>query len=622
MICRYNDYMYTGLMRSGAARAGMLAGVLAASWLFLLAIAQAGAQAGWVINQFHSDIAIQADGSVLVSETAAVDFAGLEKHGIYRDLPVVYWRESGEEVYTRISQVEVLQDGAKAQFEITRNSANMRIRIGDANQTISGAHEYVISYRVLGVLQAFEGFDEFNWNVTGNEWEAPIERASANVTVPAEILQAACYEGEPGSSTPCAVIDAAAGLVHVESENLAPGEGLTAAVGYAAGIVPIVTVARPPSPADIIFSPITFGVGIIVFLAGAGWIVYRWWRYGRDRFWQRAHLPGERSDRAGKDLSEGILPLFFRQSISVEYEPPDGLRPAEIGVLMDERADALDVSATIVDLASRGYMTITEVPKKWIFGSADYTFVRTDKADDDLLNYERELLTRLFDGGKETKLSDLKNTFYKDLAQVKKLLYEEVAGKGLFAGSPDTVRQLSAAKGIGLLVLGVVCVVGAVMWLSNVQTVYAAQQVMAGAGGGLAGTAAVMILFSRVMPRKTGYGRELYERSRGYELFVSGTEKYRARFYEDKGLFAEVLSYAIMFGVTDKLAKAFKDMGIEPTEPAWFHGAVAFNAARFASSMESFSGSLSSTMASSPSSSSSGGGGFSGGGFGGGGGSW
>jgi hypothetical protein len=35
---------------------------------------------------------------------------------------------------------------------------------------------------------------------------------------------------------------------------------------------------------------------------------------------------------------------------------------------MDERADTLDVSATIVDLAVRGHLQIKELPKGGIFG--------------------------------------------------------------------------------------------------------------------------------------------------------------------------------------------------------------------------------------------------------------
>jgi uncharacterized membrane protein YgcG len=581
------------------------------------------AQAGWEIEEFEAVIAIERDGSIAVRETVRADFGLLEKHGIFRDIPVTYQKISGGYTYTRVFDVEVLQDGTQAEVDVTRNDANMRLRIGEPDETISGRHEYVISYRVLGVLQAFDGFDELNWNVTGNEWEAPIIRARAIVTTPVDIVQVACYEGFSGSTTACEEASHENGEAQFTTTSLEPREGLTVAVGYAPGVIPIVTIDAPLSPLDVVFSPVTLAVGAAVFLVGTVWIIGRWWRYGRDRYWQRAHLPGVRSDRDGKTVPEKVLPLFFRQPVSVEYDPPDGLRPAEMGVLMDERADTLDVSATIVDLAARGYLMITEVPKKWLFGKVDYTFVRTEKSDGDLLPYERELLKRLFGGSKEVALSSLKNTFHDDLAYVKELLYEEVTNKGLFGALPNKVRQWAVVKSIGIGVLGGAMAGLAFWWLGKLEALHPGQHVLAGVGIALIGMGIVSLFVSRHMPHKTGYGRELYARTLGYELFVSGTEKHRAKFYENEGLFVQVLPYAIMFGVTEKLARAFREMGIQPPQPTWFHSAAHFNAAHFASSMNSFSDSLSSVMASSPSSSGSGGGGSSGSGFGGGGGgSW
>ena len=50
-----------------------------------------------------------------------------------------------------------------------------------------------------------------------------------------------------------------------------------------------------------------------------------------------------------------------RGAIVVNYEPPDGLGPAEVGTLVDERVDLRDISAVIIDLAVRGYLKIEEV---------------------------------------------------------------------------------------------------------------------------------------------------------------------------------------------------------------------------------------------------------------------
>ena len=54
-----------------------------------------------------------------------------------------------------------------------------------------------------------------------------------------------------------------------------------------------------------------------------------------------------------------------RGAIVVNYEPPDGLSPAEVGTLIDERVDLRDISAVIIDLAARGYLTIKEIAAKF-----------------------------------------------------------------------------------------------------------------------------------------------------------------------------------------------------------------------------------------------------------------
>jgi uncharacterized membrane protein YgcG len=582
------------------------------------------AQEAWVIHRFNGDIAIQMDGSVVVKETIDVDFQGIEKHGIYRDIPYVYQSESGKPLYTRISDIVVTQDGGKAQVEVTRNEANTRIRIGNPDATISGRHTYDISYRVWGVLQSFGTFDELNWNVTGNAWVVPIESAAATVTVPATIVQIACYQGAFGSQESCPSAQKVSDRVaRFEAGLLPAGEGLTAAVGFTAGVVPIVAVEAPPTVNNVIFSPITGVAALLVVVAGLGFLLWRWYRFGRDRYWPRVPLPGERSDREGKKLPEKILPLGYRLPVSVEYEPPDRLRPAEIGVLMDERADTLDVVATIVDLAVRGYLTITEIPKAWLFGKRDYELIRTQKEAAGLLEYEKVFLEKLFEDKKSVVLSSLKNSFYKNLQKVKELLYEEVVRKQLFDRSPDKVRIIYGGVSVAAMIGGGMLGWGVVQLVHQASRLAISHQLLAGLAGGLFVGGLLGLLFSPLMPRKTGYGRELYDRVWGYQLFVSGTEKYRAKFYENEGLFMEVLPYAIVFGVTKKLAKAFETMGIQTPTPAWFQGVGTFNAVNFVSNIDSFSHSLSRAMISSPSRSGSGGGGFSGGGFGGGGGgSW
>lgn len=579
-------------------------------FIFVILTAPFSAKAAedFIIENFESNIIIQNDGKVSVEEKIDVFFYEA-RHGIYRDLPFAYESDDGEKTYTEIKIISVTDGFLKIPYEVSSNQANLRIKIGDPNKTISGPQKYIINYSVAGILVSFDDYDELYWNVTGDKWLATIKNSSVTVTLPeAEIIQEACYVGKYGETNSCSINKISEKEVQfVSKKSLAGGEGLTIAVGYTKGMVPILTITPPKTIEDVISSSTTLIVFSVTFVTGLFLLLRKWWQIGRDRFFERKSLHDP-------DQIEKIFPIRAYEAIGAEYDSPLNLRPAEIGVLMDERADTLDISATIVDLAIRGYLTIEEKPKKWKFGDADYILAKTDKNEEGLMDYEKKLLSSLFLNRKTVKLSELKKSFYKHLGDVKNALYEEVTNKKLFAKNPQSTRTKYLLLAMLLFFTGLITTVIGVRILNSF---------VLGLGFGLDGCGIVFIIISFLMPRRTAFGREIYRKARGYKLFVSGTEKYRQPFFEKENVFMEVLPYAIIFGVTKKLANAMEEMGIKPPQPSWYVGSVIFNPSRFMTNMDSFSSSLSSAIASTPSSSGSGGSGFSGGGFGGGGGgSW
>jgi uncharacterized membrane protein len=136
----------------------------------------------------------------------------------------------------------------------------------------------------------------------------------------------------------------------------------------------------------------------------------------------------------------------------------------------------------------------------------------------------------------------------------------------------------------------------------------------------------VLLVFSKMMSRRTAVGSEALRRVLGFRLYVATAETRMQEFNEQQNIFARYLPYAIVFRCVDKWANAFSH--IDDPEAmgttGWYTGVGAFHAAAFSSSLQGFAGSVSSTISSSPSSGGSGfSGGFSGGGGGGGGGgSW
>ena len=137
---------------------------------------------GWRITRFHADYVVHEDRSIGVIERIAVDFGPLERHGIYREIPIVYRRVVAPGVPIGAGRVRFSLDvrnvtdgaGIPIPYEVS-GTTEKSIRIGDPDRTVSGPQTYVIDYRLSGGLGFFEEFDELYWQVTGTEWPVPIE---------------------------------------------------------------------------------------------------------------------------------------------------------------------------------------------------------------------------------------------------------------------------------------------------------------------------------------------------------------------------------------------------------------------------------------------------------------
>lgn len=572
---------------------------------------------GWEIEKFKSNIDIQLDGKVNTVENINVNFHDLSKHGIFRDIPNIYATASGS-AYTRVDVYSVNRNGQAEPFQVYQNGNFLEIKIGDANHTISGNQNYEIGYITSGVLKSFPDYDELYWNVTGNSWAVPILSTEATVSIPQDkIMLLGCFEGYSKSVLKCIsnVLNSRS-VIFNSSRPYGPSEGMTVIIAYTKGIVPILTITEPqfpPTPTPAPYVPPVFGKdsAVAFFMTFFGvllFVTFIWMKGSRDKYFLKSPL-------VGGSKKEQSLPFFHKDTIVVEYTPPDNLRPAEIGVLMDERADTLDVTSTIIDLATRGYLTITEVEKKGWFGSSDYTLTKKKKDDTSLLNYEKLLLQKLFDDGDKVNVSDLKTTFYSSLLEVKKKLYEEMVAKKYFLANPETTRNTYTGIAVVLIIISFIFIGFGMVLPTGIVTSIAT---------GVFFPSILLLIFSRSMSARTALGHELYRRVRGYELFIGHVEKYRQQFFEKKNMFNTVLPYAIVLGLTEKFANAMKDMGMMPKSTTWYYGTSNFNYLVFSNNINSFSSSFSGAIASSPARSGfSSGGGFSGGGFsGGGGGSW
>ncbi len=555
-------------------------------------------------------------GDLAITEVIDYNFADFQRHGIFRNIPV---RLRYDDRYDRVYPLDVQSvegsAGTPDQYVLENVGADKRIKIGDPDRTISGPHQYTIRYTVKSGLNGFAEHDELYWNVVGDEWDIPVERAAARVITPGPLTDVACFSGPPGSSLPCAQSEAGEGQATFSTDGLNPYEAFTVVVGFRKGFVPDprpVLDERWAFDRAFTVSPGTIGASAgLLALVIAGLSVMLW-RIGRDR-----RFAGSPVDVAfGSDTGEEQkVPLLERPLTPVEFAPPDELRPGQIGTLVDETANTLDVTATIVDLAVRGYLRIDEIPKQGLFGRKDWELFELEKDKSDLRAYESLLLGALFRGRSQVKLSALKNTFATSLKAVEDALYDDAVAQGWFSRRPDRTRTL-------WLVLGVLAVIGTVALCVVVARFTHAGLVPLPLVLG----ALILLAGARRMPRRTAKGTGTLRRVQGFRRFIEESEKERARFAERQNLFSEYLPYAVVFGATERWARAFADIDGRLPETTWYSGPNYFTVHSFSDSMDGFSTTTSGTISSTPSGSGSsgfgGGGSSGGGGGGGGGGSW
>ena len=569
------------------------------------------------IQSYDVQVEIRQDDSLRITETIVYDFGGTEHHGIFRDVPTrLRYDDTYDRVYPLTVESVSASAGTPADYSVDAiEGGQTQIKIGDPDRTITGVHTYTIVYTVGSALNGFPDHDELYWNAIGTDWQVPILQATVTVTAPAPIQQVACFTGPERSGLACDVARAKGNTARFAQRQIDPYSGLTVVVALPKGAV------ANPAPALVErwslqsafrLNPETGGVsGGLLLLAVGGFVALLWTR-GRDRRYVGSDVDQVMGNPDDKDQH---VPLFQGgASAPVEFAPPEDLRPGQIGTLVDEQANTLDVTSTIVDLAVRGFLLIQEIPKQGWFGKPDWTLIKLEKATAELQPYEEKLYDGLFEGGTEVTVSSLRTTFVARLESVENALYADAMKRKWFNARPDKVRSSWMLRGLLLLLAGGALTFALAKWthwgLVGLPVIVAGILLMAGA---------------HRMPARTAKGRAMLMRIRGFRTVIEKAETNMSRWAEQENVFTRYLPYAMVFGCTEKWAKAFEGLAQQP-DTSFYVSNQPFLFANFAHSIDGFAIATGGTIASTPSSSGSsgmGGGGFSGGGGGGGGGgSW
>lgn len=599
---------------------------IASSVIFIFSIANAQNSVlvlpSEAIISYTSNIIVNIDNSIDVTEKITYDTGLLGRHGIYRDI----YPYSSQKRRMSVNNIFVTdENNTPYPFKIINFGENIKIKIGDPNKTFSGQKIYIIKYHATKAVAQLKDIDEIYWNVTGNRWNIPINQTKVSVILPSgvNIIQSACYYGLKGSTNQCQSEINENGVYKFNApEKLNSNEGLTIAIGFQKGIV------VPYSFSDAVsnFFDIYWNYFIAILLPILTFIfsLLHWIKKGKDAKGTGVIIP--------------------------QYDVPDGLTPMEVGGIINEKIKEKNISAEIIYLATKGYLKIHQLEKKFIglIKLTDYELIKLKDSSDLQNNFDQKLLNALFkiesrrkksnfknlffkskspiitqtstSQVQSIKLSNLKNTFYKKTSLIIELVSKSLLEKGYYKNLGRIIKDNN------ILMFLPLAVVIFLQFLYEIffNTLLSFKERFIPLIVGIFVSFIIYIIFYYFSPAKTKKGVVAKEYILGLKDYLRIAEKDRLKFHnapeKKPEIFEKLLPYAMVLGVANIWAKEFEE--IYTTPPEWYSGSFnTVSAIAFNNTMSNFSSFTYSSLTSSPTSSMSGGS-SGGGGGGGGGGSW
>ena len=510
-----------------------------------------------VWQRFDVDLVLNVDGTFAVVEQQTIDFtSGTFRFG-YREIPINNLDYIDQWSVTDASgnRYELVNGTDEPYtFTVDENGNSYVIRwyfpaLANATET------YILGYTVHGALRYYEKGDQLWWKAIYGDRGFPVLASTINVNLPAGATAtewAAYVNNEDAQAYATATVsDERRQVAFALTRRLSADEEFEVRVQFPPGVVAgtaapwqqsadEVTAAQEAAAARRqLWGPwatlVLGALGLLLLFGGPAALYLLWYRVGRDK-------PTE--------LVADYLP-----------EPPDELTPGLVGTLLDETADMQDVIATLVDLARRQVISITEAREESLFRMSTDFIYRRERSDVVLLPYEQKLLDGIFGNQDEVRLSDLKNKFYAKVPAIQSAIYQAVTAAGLFPQNPNNVRQL-------YVVFGVVALIGAFVIGAVLTALFGDLTNIAFLPGvGLGVTAVGLLILSQRMPRKTPHGAEVAARWRAFKRYLQNIDQY-ADLAVQKEIWDRWLPYAIAFDIDKEYIRKFES--VNAPAPGWY----------------------------------------------------
>ncbi|MFZ1396445.1 MAG: DUF2207 domain-containing protein [Candidatus Promineifilaceae bacterium] len=500
-------------------------------------------------ERFDVEMTLLENGDMVIEETQVLNFSGepftfgygtilTGSAGNNDNITDIQLRE-GDLVYQESSS------NAPGTFEVSHSSNEVRIdwyfepALGQRTYTFS----YVVEGGVIvGTLDEGSG-DQIFWKAIPSDHPGRIQNSTITIRLPEGVepqryIDDGTYLVEGLAAGNSNLVETGVSengriITYTMLEPLMPGQALEVRIQFPHGILDIPTPswqARQQN-ADV-YGLIGLALSGLLFVGGPLTVLGFWYTRGRD-------------PETGL-----IVPEYLP-------EPPSNLRPAVVGTLVDEKADMRDIISTLVDLAQRGYISISENKAK----NHVFTLVNDDKTG--LRPYETQFIRDVFGNKTERKLSELRYKFANKLPKLRNMLYDELLHEGFVDRSPDKVRTTYAVIAAGLFVVAAVAFIGLVAVLPE-----EAAYVGCCASMALGLTALLVGVVGRHMPTKTNKGAEEKAKWDAFKKYLQNIEAYEDM-AQAGALFEKYLPYATAFGLDRSWIRKFSSVPHTPI-PRWY----------------------------------------------------
>ncbi len=555
------------------------------------------------VRHYAVDIAVQEDGTALVRETIDYDFGNNDRHGVFRNFPG--YDLDGDQ---RVSDVRVRSASAPDEVELT-DDVHAVIRVGSPSETVSGRHRYVLEYRITGAVD--DG--RLAYDAIGTGWEVPIDAVDIRLTAPYRLSGVGCFRGYESSEAPCETLDAGGDAITAHVEGLDERQGVTIDGDRAGAVTGPV---RTALPSDVELSPgesywttiwLVLGFGAVGFALGVVPPVLWARRVGRDRAWGGGGIDAV---FGGPGLeSRPITDLVAERQVTIRFEPPRDLTPAQGGVLLTEKVEKHHQVAWLTQQSLDGWFVIENDGKRLRWTAPDDRWASAPAA-----------LREMFNRRHKVKLGSYDQRFAVGFRMVADELTAWRQSCELWDHGAERRNHRVAAwvKTLGVLaVLG-----GAVALLVAASPAPVLAYLAAAVSGFFAGAGTSMAMNADELPIRTPEGFARRQQVEGFRRFFVASEGRQVREAAERGELRLYSAWAVALGELDRWNKAIAATALprETSGVAEITNLVALNSTvHMATTAPSSSGGGS---GSSSGGGYSGGGSVGGGGGGGGGGSW